>query len=268
MKKFVGIIFQNKDDVSYFFVEKIRPKKNVTVIVQTDQGLRFGKVVTKIMDGNFSSKKVCGKIVRISTRNDYYTHLRNIKEEGQALDNCKKLVKRMNLAMQIVDATYTFDRSQLLFRFVADSRVDFRQFAKELAKIYKTRIELHQIGIRDKAKEVGGLGLCGAQLCCARFLKEFNSVSISMAKNQNISLNPSKINGVCGRLLCCLKYEDDVYTHCKECLPKLGQVIQVEQGTGKVIDVDILNKKYKVEIKDIGVVEVMGDCSKKHGSHK
>lgn len=268
MEKFVGVTFKNKDIISYFYVENNRPKKNITVVVETEQGLHFGKVVTNIMEDDSYKDKISGKIIRISTKKDYHQHLKNEKEEGQAYIFCKQLVRDLNLAMQIVDATYTFDRSQLLFRFVADNRVDFRQLAKELAKKYKTRIELRQIGIRDKAKEVGGIGLCGEKTCCSRFLKQFDSVSISMAKNQNISLNPSKINGLCGRLLCCLKYEDDCYSQCRKCLPSVGQVVEVDGKEGKIVEVDVLKQIYKVEIPGLGIVEKKKVCEKKHGSHQ
>lgn len=268
MEKFVGVTFRNRNEISYFFIDKTMPKKNITVVVETNGCLQFGKVATQIMTDSSYAKKIVGKIIRISNKNDYYNYLKNQKDESKALITCRKLVKKLELSMQIVDANYSFDRSQLLFRFVADNRVDFRHLAKELAKIYKTRIELRQIGIRDKAKEIGGIGLCGSCLCCSRFLKEFNSVSISMAKNQNISLNPSKINGVCGRLLCCLKYEDEQYKDCKKCLAKMGQVITLEEGEGKVIEVDVLNEKYKVEIPKVGIVEIKGICNIKNGNNK
>lgn len=268
MEKFVGVTFRNQDAISYFFIDKTIPKKNITVIVKTDGCLQFGKVVTKIMSDVTYENKIIGKIIRISNKNDYHNYLKNQKDEKKALIICKNLVKKLELSMQIVDVNYSFDRSQLLFRFVADNRVDFRQLAKELAKIYKTRIELRQIGIRDKAKEIGGIGLCGTCLCCSRFLKEFNSVSISMAKNQNISLNPSKINGVCGRLLCCLKYEDDQYTSGKKCLAKVGQTMMLEEGEGKVVEVDVLNKKYKVEVPKVGIIEVKEKNNIKNGSNK
>jgi cell fate regulator YaaT (PSP1 superfamily) len=134
--------------------------------------------------------------------------------------------------------------------------VDFRDLAKELAAVYKTRIELHQIGVRDKAKKISGIGPCGQKLCCSRFLNDFDSVSISMAKNQNLSLNPTKINGLCGRLLCCLKYENQCYTDCKKNLPKVGDMVETEIGNGKVISVDILRKKYKIDTSDKGIIEI------------
>ena len=159
--------------------------------------------------------------------------------------------------MSIVDAFYMFDRSQLIFRFVSEERVDFRNLAKELGAIFKTRIELRQVGIRDKAKEIGGIGPCGRLLCCFTFLNDFDSVSINMAKNQLLALNPSKINGLCGRLLCCLKYEDDNYYEYKSGLPHIGQGIGTKEGYGKVISVDIFNRKYKVYVDGVGIVEVV-----------
>ena len=158
--------------------------------------------------------------------------------------------------MNIIDASYTFDRDQLIFNFIADNRVDFRDLAKKLATLYKTRIELRQVGVRDKAKKIGGYGSCGREFCCSKFLNDFDSVSINMAKNQGLALNPTKINGCCGRLLCCIKYENDVYTECSKDLPKLGKNITIPEGTGRVIAVDILNKTFKVDIKDKGIIEV------------
>lgn len=166
--------------------------------------------------------------------------------------------------MNILSCDYTFNRNQLLFTYTADLRIDFRDLVKELAEIYKTRIELRQVGIRDKAKKVDGCGQCGRGLCCAKFLSDLDSVSINMAKNQNIALNPSKINGVCGRLLCCLKYEDDTYSECRKKLPVLGSTIDTKDGRGKVVALDLLRMSYKIDIPDKGVIEcVVEDESSK-----
>lgn len=257
MKEVVGIEFKENGDIYQFGIGQQRPRKDITVIVETERGLQFGKVVTNIFELSETEIKVPLKeILRISNKNDYQNHKKNVKDAEVALAMCKKIVERNKMKMQMVDASYNFDRTQLMFRFVADNRVDFRELAKELAGIYRTRIELRQIGIRDKAKEVGGMGLCGRPMCCSRFLKDFDSVSISMAKNQNISLNPNKINGVCGRLLCCLKYEDECYSRCKKCLPKEGSIVDTENGRGRVISVDVLNKKYMVDIQGYGILEV------------
>ena len=158
--------------------------------------------------------------------------------------------------MTIMDAFYTFDRSQLIFRFIADDRVDFRQLAKDLGSAFKTRIELRQVGIRDKAREIGGIGPCGRKLCCTTFLTDFDSVSINMAKNQSLALNPSKINGSCGRLLCCLKYEDDNYLDYKKGLPEVGSIVTIEAGKGKVVSVNLFKRKYNVFIEGTGIVTV------------
>ena len=222
MQKIVGVTFKENGKISYCLVDKLRLKKNITVIVDTDRGLQFGKVVTDIKKIDEINSKKYYKIIRISTKNDFKTHLKNVKDAKNAFITCKKIVEERNLNMQIVDAFYTFDRNQLIFRFVADNRIDFRDLAKDLAAIYKTRIELRQIGIRDKAKEVGGIGLCG-------------------------------------RLMCCLKYEDDCYKCCKKNLPQIGQIIDTEKGKGKVTFVDILNRKYLVEVKDYGIIEVIKD---------
>lgn len=253
----VGVVFKENGKVYYFSPNNLKIKKNVTVVVKTEKGIQFGKV--KIEEIKLEKSKISGElnnVIRIATKDDYLNHLRNVKEASEALKTCRKLVEEKKLKMKIIDAFYSFDKDQLTFQFLADNRIDFRELVKELAAIYKTRIELRQIGVRDKAKEVGGCGLCGRGLCCSKFLKDMDSVTIGMAKNQNISLNPNKINGVCGRLLCCLKYEDDCYTDCKKCLPKIGKVITTEKGEGKVISVDVLRKTYKVNVLNEGIIEV------------
>ena len=195
-------------------------------------------------------------VVRISTKKDYLQHLKNLKAAEEAIIKCRDIVNDYDLAMNIIDASYNFDGSQLLFRFVADERIDFRDLVRDLGSTFKTRIELRQVGIRDRAKEIGGIGPCGRTLCCASFLNSFDSVTINMAKNQNVSLNPTKINGVCGRLLCCLKYENDVYSEYKKKIPKLNSKVDYNGETAKVVAVDILKSKYKLELNDKSIVEI------------
>lgn len=256
MIEVVGITFKDKGKVYYFSPGKYKLKKGTTVIVKTERGLQFGKVeisCTEISEQKLKSP--LSNVVKIASKQDYQQHKRNLTDAKEALKECKKLVEKYKLNMSIIDSSYTFDRSQLLFTFIADSRVDFRKLAKDLANIYKTRIELRQVGVRDKAKEVGGCGQCGRPLCCSKFLCDFDSVSINMAKNQNISLNPNKINGVCGRLLCCLKYEDECYKECRKSIPCIGKKVKTDQGEGKVISVDILKQKYRVDVPEYGIVE-------------
>ena len=257
MTKVVGVNFKPHGQVYYFDPDKFNLKNKITVIVETEQGLQFGTVVNENLD--IPASKIQGKlkkIIRIANKSDYLKHKKNIKDAALALKKCRQIVEKDNLKMHIIDASYTFDRDKLIFRFLADNRIDFRELARQLASIYKVRIELRQIGVRDKAKEIGGYGPCGQKLCCARFLKDLNAVSINMAKNQNIALNPSKINGVCGRLMCCLKYEDDCYTNCRNNMLKIGDKIKTEYGEGIVIGLDILKQKYKVNVPNHGIVEV------------
>ncbi len=247
--------------VGFFRNDGLNLKKNLTVIVDTDKGLQFGKIL-KVLDdvSSFNDLKL-GDVVRISTKKDYIKHLENLKLASESVDKCKMIVSDFKLNMTILDGCYNFDRSQLLFRFVADERVDFRNLAKELGTTFKTRIELRQIGIRDKAKEVGSIGPCGRLICCSCFLKNFDSVTINMAKNQSVSLNPSKINGVCGRLLCCLKYENDTYTEIKKNLPKLGSIVDTNQGKGKVVSVNVLKELYVVELENKNrILFSLNDC--------
>lgn len=253
--KIIGVTLKEKGKPYYFHSNGLELNMNHTVIVNTEKGLQFGKVVSITEDDDTADEQVLKEVVRITTKKDYLQHLNNLKDAQNAIGKAQKVIQKLEMNMKLIDATYTFDRNQLIFRFIADERVDFRQLAKELGAMFKTRIELRQIGIRDKAKEIGGIGPCGRLLCCNQFLTDFDSVSISMAKNQSLALNPAKINGVCGRLLCCLKYEDSVYSEYRKKMPEIGQMVNTENGIGKVISLDILNCKYKVLVGDNVIVK-------------
>ena len=247
--KICGIKFKDVGKTYYFKYEDLNLAKNLTVVVDTEKGEQFAKVVepdiTDLKSNFVDSMKY---VLRISTKSDYNTYMRNLRDAKDALEYSKKLIEEQGIDMRLLDASYTLDRKQLTFNFIADERVDFRNLVKDIAAKYKTRIELHQMGVRDKSKEIGGLGQCGRELCCSKFLNSMETISINMAKNQNIALNPSKINGACGRLLCCLAYEDDVYSDHRDILPKMGDVIKTADGDGKVVSLDVLNKKYTVLI--------------------
>ena len=260
MIEVVGISFKNGGKVYYFSPGKYKLKLGITVIVETEQGTQFGKVAeeNKKIDRN-SIRGELKSVLRIATKNDYHKHMKNIEDAREALNKCRELVEKYKLNMQIIEATYTFDRNQLVFRFISDNRIDFRNLVKDLASLYKTRIELRQVGVRDRAKEISGCGICGQKLCCSRFLNDLDAVSINMAKNQNLSLNPTKINGACGRLLCCLRYEDETYSSYKFNLPAMGSTVNTKEGKGKVIAVNILKRTYKVDIPDKGILEVTVD---------
>ena len=259
----VGIRLNENGKVYYFNSNGFNLKNGDNVIVETEKGLQYGQIVD--IDVEKTNRNMEYKnVIRIATKNDHKKHTSNLRDVNKAIIKCNDLITEYGLDMKIIDANYTFDREQLIFRFVSDSRVDFRQLAKDLGSVFKTRIELRQVGIRDKAKEIGGFGPCGRKLCCNNFLTEFDSVSINMAKNQNLSLNPTKINGVCGRLLCCLKYENDNYTEYKKDLPDVGHRIKTEKGEGKVISVDVFKKTYKVLLpeNEILVVELNNESKK------
>ena len=257
MDKIVGVVFNNDSQIKYYFTTLDNLKLNTTVIVDDNGVKNFGNVSTPVHPIDTENlKKDLGKVIRIASKKDYYQNKDNIKLAKEALNKCRDLAKKHELDMNVIDATFTFNQEQLIFTFFSEQRIDFRDLAKDLASIYKTRIELHQIGVRDKAKKISGIGLCGQKLCCSRFMNDFDSVSISMAKNQNLSLNPSKINGICGRLLCCLKYENECYKECRKDLPQVGKMIEVGDIKGKVVSVDILRRKYKVETQDKGIVDI------------
>ncbi|MFI3307010.1 MAG: regulatory iron-sulfur-containing complex subunit RicT [Mycoplasmatota bacterium] len=254
--KIISLQFKENGKTYYFDPGKLNIKKNLTVIVKTNNGLQFAKSTTNIFEIEDNKiKQEIKPVLRIATKADYQKHLKNIDDANEALIVCKTLIEELKLKMNVLEATYTFDRDQLVFKFVSENRVDFRELAKKLAGIYRVRIELRQVGIRDKAREVGGHGICGRQLCCASFLNEFESVTINMAKNQNIALNPTKINGVCGRLMCCLKYENDNYVSNKKQLPKIGQTIELEEGKGIVREVNVLQSKIKVQLGNKTIIE-------------
>lgn len=252
----VEVRFEPNGQTGFYKNEKFNLRNNLTVIVDSNRGLQFGKIINIIDDDSKFDNVELYDVVRIASKRDYLQHVGNLNSISDVVKKCRELVEKSGLSMNILDGSYNFDRSQLLFRFVADERVDFRQLAKELGSLFRTRIELRQVGIRDKAKEVGGIGPCGRLLCCSSFLNSFDSVTISMAKNQNVSLNPTKINGLCGRLLCCLKYENDTYSDYKKKLPKVGSKVLYQGKEGKVASVDILKNKYKIEFDDRSLLEV------------
>ena len=247
MSNICGVKFKDFGKVYYFRNDDFNLKKDLTVVVETEKGEQFAKVVETNVTGlkNLDMDDM-KSVLRISTKEDYNKYMKNLKDATEALTYAKKLTTELDLDMRLLDASFTLDKKQLTFNFIADSRIDFRDLVKEIASKYKTRIELHQMGVRDKSKEIGGIGHCGRELCCSKFLSGIDTISINMAKNQNIALNPSKINGACGRLLCCLSYEDDVYTEHRQDLPKIGDILNTKDGSGKVVSLDVLNKKYTV----------------------
>lgn len=244
MNKVFGVIF-NGNDKKFYYKSENDYEIDSLVIVETERGQQLVKVVQVLDD---YKDEITDEIIRLATTEDYEKYLENLKDADKALKKCITFAKELELDMNIVNAQFNLDRSQLLFNFIADGRIDFRELAKKLASIYHTRIELRQIGARDKAKEVGGIGICGGELCCLRFLKKIDAISMNMAKNQNLALNPSKINGACGRLLCCLAYEDEAYIEAAKKMPKIGDKIDTPAGEAQVVSVDIINQCGKVMI--------------------
>ena len=253
-----GIVYKDEGKVYYFNGKNLRIPNNVTVVVDTNRGEQFGKVVKKVkLEDIGDMKEDLKEIKRIATRKDYDQYLKNNKDIEEALKYAQKFSDELGLNMRFINGDITFDRKQLQLNFYADDRVDFRELARKLAGIYHTRIELRQVGARDKACIAGGIGVCGKTLCCSTFLNRMDSVTINMAKDQNLSLNPTKINGCCGRLLCCLAYEEDTYVECSKGLPLVGDKISYQGKLGEVLSVDILNRKYRIlvdeEVKEVTV---------------
>lgn len=256
----ISVNFYNSNRVYYFSNNNLDIPKSTDVIVETEKGLQYATTTSSVHKKEKDKLMLPLKnVIRIATQKDKDKHSNNLKVSKKAIKSACDLAKKYNLDMKFIDASFTFDRNQLIFNFVADSRVDFRELAKKLASIYKTRIELRQIGVRDKAKQIGGIGPCGRFLCCNTFLNDFNSVSINMAKNQYISLNPTKINGICGRLLCCLNYEDEQYTDMKKRYPPIGTIINDNGIKGKVVSHNLFRETYSVEKMDRTICEVSLD---------
>ncbi|MCM3575890.1 MULTISPECIES: stage 0 sporulation family protein [Mesobacillus] len=245
----VGVRFKKAGKIYYFDPGDLSIQKDEFVIVETVRGVEYGRVVTpRKQVGEKDVVLPLKKVVRIADQKDRLIVEENKTAAKEAYDVCSEKVSEHQLDMKLVDVEYTFDRNKVIFYFTADGRVDFRELVKDLASIFRTRIELRQIGVRDEAKMLGGIGPCGRMLCCSTFLGDFDPVSIKMAKDQNLSLNPTKISGLCGRLMCCLKYENDEYETAKEQLPDLGETIVTPEGTGKVVGLNILERVMKVDI--------------------
>jgi cell fate regulator YaaT (PSP1 superfamily) len=245
----VGVRFKKAGKIYYFDPGEINIPKDDFVIVETVRGVEFGKVVTaRKQVGENDVVLPLKKVLRIADAKDRLIVEENKAAAEEAYHICCQKVEEHKLDMKLVDVEYTFDRNKVVFFFTADGRVDFRDLVKDLASIFRTRIELRQIGVRDEAKMLGGIGPCGRMLCCSTFLGDFEPVSIKMAKDQNLSLNPTKISGLCGRLMCCLKYENDEYESAKEMLPDLGEIIKTPNGKGKVVGLNILERVLQIEL--------------------
>lgn len=248
-KTIVGVRFKKAGKIYYFDPDEITLISGDGVIVETVRGVEYGTAVVgprQIDEQSFPAQ--LKKVLRKATEADLATLTDNEQKEKEALEICQKKIEGHKLDMKLVDVEYTFDCSKLIFYFTADGRVDFRELVKDLAHHFRTRIELRQIGVRDETKMMGGIGKCGLHLCCYQFLGEFTPVSIKMAKEQNISLNPSKISGLCGRLMCCLNYEQDYYEDMRRLMPPLGAEVQTKDGRGIVLDNNALKGLVKVKV--------------------
>ena len=250
MKNIIGIRFKKLGKIYFFNPKGIKVKKGDKVIVETAQGEEFAEVL--IPNRYVEDEKVVAplkKVVRIATNKDIKRYEECRKIEKEAFKICEKKIKEHKLDMTLTEVECKFDNSRILFYFTAVGRVDFRDLVRDLAAVYKTRIELRQMGVRDEVKRIGGNGVCGRELCCCSFLSDFESVSIKMAKEQNISLNSSKISGNCGRLMCCLKYENEVYEDKLKHLPHVGAIVKTEDGEGEVDNIEILKERIRVKLK-------------------
>jgi len=248
MKNIIGVRFKKPGKIYFFDPENLKIEKGNFAIVETAQGEEYAEVV--ISNRELPEEKIVAplkKVIRIATSKDKKHYDDNKQKEEEAKNICVQKIKKHKLDMNLTDVEYKFDNSKIIFYFTAEGRIDFRELVKDLAAIFKTRIELRQIGVRDEIKRIGGNGVCGRELCCCSFLGNFETVSIKMAKEQNISLNPSKIAGNCGRLMCCLKYEEEVYTEKLNRLPRVGAIVKTEDGTGEVCQVETLAERIKVK---------------------
>ncbi len=246
----VGVRFKKAGKIYYFDPDDIDVKFNDFVVVETARGIEFGHVV--VGPKEVTEDEIVAplkNVIRVALDEDFDIHRENKRKASEAMIICQKKVEEHGLSMKLVDVEYTFDNNKVIFYFTADGRVDFRELVKDLAAIFKTRIELRQIGVRDEAKMVGGIGPCGKVVCCGQFLGEFEPVSIKMAKEQSLSLNPTKISGLCGRLMCCLKYEHEVYEELLTKMPQIGAIVVTPEGRGTVVETFTLLEKVKVKVR-------------------
>ena len=249
MTKVVGVKFRNTGKTYFFDPQNLEIEQGESVIVETARGVEFGTVslgITKMKREDLS--KPLKPVLRIANEEDHKRNIENESRKDETMAICQELVQKRNLDMKLVDVEFTISGNKVIFYFTADGRVDFRELVKDLASVFHMRIELRQVGSRDEAKMLGGIGSCGKSLCCTTWLSDFQPVSIKMAKNQNLSLNPTKISGVCGRLMCCLKYENDLYTKLRDGIPDNGEKVGTPDGRGKVFDTNILEETVRVRL--------------------
>ena len=278
MVKIIGVRFRNVGKIYYFNPKNFQVKPQDHVIVETARGVEYGTVVLGPKDVDEEEVvQPLKDVIRIATPKDDAREQSNLKKEREAYQICVKKIREHELDMKLIDVEYTFDNNKVLFYFTADGRIDFRELVKDLAAVFKTRIELRQIGVRDETKILGGIGICGRPLCCHSYLSEFAPVSINMAKEQNLSLNPAKISGVCGRLMCCLKNEQETYEYLNRKLPALGDTVITPDGIkGEVHSVNVLRQLVKVmvnindekELREYPVDELKFRLSGKKGKGK
>ena len=249
MAEVIGVRFKQVGKVYYFDPAGVQVQKEDSVIVETARGVECGEVAMENRQGSDESVvKPLKKVIRKATKEDLAQVRKNQEKQAAAAKICNEKIAVHKLDMKLVDVEYTFDNNKVLFYFTADGRIDFRELVKDLASVFRTRIELRQIGVRDEAKMLGGLGICGRPFCCSTFLGEFQPVSIKMAKEQSLSLNPVKISGTCGRLMCCLKYEQEAYEDLLRTTPKVGALVGTVDGKGKVVEVNLLSGLLKVRL--------------------
>ncbi len=249
MVEVVGVRFKTAGKMYYFSPGKLEIKEGEGVIVETARGMEYATIElarTVVSDDNVV--KPLKSIVRIADEKDIKRHEENESRKAEAMKLCQEKILKHNLEMKLIDVEYTFDNNKIVFYFTADGRIDFRELVKDLAGVFRMRIELRQVGVRDEAKMLGGVGCCGRPLCCASWLADFQPVSIKMAKNQNLSLNPTKISGICGRLMCCLKYENDTYCQLRKGMPEVNDVVDTPEGRAKVVEADIIRGIVKVRV--------------------
>jgi cell fate regulator YaaT (PSP1 superfamily) len=246
----VGIRFKKAGKIYYFDPSDLNIKKDDNVIVETARGIEFGECV--IGPKEIKEEEIISplkSVLRKADEVDIKKHEENVSKEKDAFDICTEKIEQHKLVMKLIDVEYTFDNNKVIFYFTADGRVDFRDLVKDLATVFRTRIELRQIGVRDEAKMIGGLGPCGRPMCCSTFLGDFAPVSIKMAKEQNLSLNPTKISGICGRLMCCLNYEQETYEGIRKRLPKVTSIVDTPYGRGEVVGNSVVKEMVKVKVK-------------------